>query len=70
MGNSNSTSTATATATGVGFLNLLTLIFVAAKVFGFIAWSWWLVFLPTIIWAGLIFVVLAFAVIILALAGK
>jgi len=27
----------------------LTLIFVAAKLFGLIQWSWWLVFLPSFI---------------------
>ena len=35
----------------IGFLGLLTLIFAAAKVFGYIAWSWWLVFIP--IWLPL-----------------
>jgi hypothetical protein len=33
----------------VGFLNLLTLIFVVAKLLHFINWSWWLVFAPTLI---------------------
>lgn len=35
------------------FLNVLTLIFIAAKLFGVITWTWWLVLLPTlsiIIW--------------------
>jgi hypothetical protein len=31
---------------GIGFLGMLTLLFVAAKLFGVIGWSWWLVFLP------------------------
>jgi hypothetical protein len=30
----------------LGFLPLLTLLFVALKLTGYIAWSWWLVFLP------------------------
>ena len=38
----------------IGFLGLLTLIFAAAKVFGYIAWSWWLVFVP--IWLPLVVV--------------
>lgn len=32
------------------FLLLLTLIFVLAKLFGLIAWSWVLVFVPLIAW--------------------
>ncbi|WP_300558509.1 hypothetical protein [Companilactobacillus sp.] len=32
----------------LGFLELLTLIFVVAKLLSFITWSWWLVFLPII----------------------
>lgn len=33
---------------GVGFLGLLTLVFVVAKILGYITFSWWLVFLPVI----------------------
>ena len=33
----------------IGFLNLLTIIFVACKLFSVIDWSWWLVFSPTIL---------------------
>lgn len=29
--------------------HILTIIFVIAKILGYIAWSWWLVFLPSII---------------------
>ena len=39
---------------------ILTAVFTAAKLVGVISWSWWLVFLPAIILAGisvLIFVV-------------
>ena len=32
----------------IGFLELLTLIFVVAKILFFITWSWWLVFTPII----------------------
>ena len=32
----------------IGFLELLTLIFVVAKILSFITWSWWLVFTPII----------------------
>jgi hypothetical protein len=30
------------------FLNVLTVIFVIAKITGYIDWSWWLVFAPTL----------------------
>lgn len=33
---------------GIGFFGLLTLIFVIAKIGGYIDWSWWLVFAPVI----------------------
>ena len=33
----------------MGFTELLTLIFVVAKIAGLISWSWWLVLLPEII---------------------
>lgn len=53
---------------GLGLLNILTIIFVIAKICGAITWSWWLVLLPTIINVGLsilvwlvIFVVLLIA---------
>lgn len=36
------------------FINALTLIFVCAKLFGAIDWSWWLVFSPTI--AAIVFI--------------
>lgn len=32
---------------------ILTALFVAAKLTGLITWSWWLVFLPAIILAGI-----------------
>ena len=37
---------------------LLTIIFVVLKLVGAIAWSWWLVFLPLIIGAGIFAIVL------------
>lgn len=33
----------------MNFLHILTLMFVAAKLLNLISWSWWLVFLPSII---------------------
>jgi len=38
----------------IGFIEALTLIFISAKVFGFIDWSWWLVCLPVLIPAGIL----------------
>ncbi|MDT2842622.1 hypothetical protein P7H44_07750 [Vagococcus lutrae] len=34
---------------GLSFLNILTLVFVIAKLLGLVTFSWWLVFLPTLI---------------------
>jgi hypothetical protein len=42
----------------LGFLNLLTLIFVIAKLAGAISWSWWIIFIPTYIGVGLVAFVL------------
>ena len=42
----------------VGFLNILTLIFVVAKLAGVVAWPWWAVFLPTIAHVGLVLALL------------
>lgn len=41
------------------FIPALTLLFAAAKLFGAINWSWWLVFSPVIIQAGIMLVLLA-----------
>ena len=38
---------------GIGFAHILTIIFVIAKIIGYIEWSWWLVLLPSIISIGL-----------------
>lgn len=38
---------------GLGFCSILTIIFVIAKLFGLIQWSWWLVFSPTLLSIGL-----------------
>lgn len=37
----------------LGLPNILTIIFVIAKILGYIDWSWWLVFLPTLVSVGL-----------------
>jgi len=38
--------TAQASASGVGFFGLLTILFIALKLFGVIGWSWWWVLAP------------------------
>lgn len=48
----------------MSFLGLLTLIFVVAKLFGVISWSWWLVFLPAIIGFGVNLAIVAVATLI------
>ena len=50
---------------GGGFLATLTIIFVIAKLWGEINWSWWLVFLPILISAGItLFVILTILIVI------
>lgn len=46
------------------FLNVLTLIFVVAKMFDVINWSWWLVFLPTFIYIAIVLLILIVAVVV------
>lgn len=45
MNNNNNNTTRT----GLGFLYILTLIFVVAKILGFLTWPWYLVLLPAFI---------------------
>lgn len=53
---------------GLGFLSILTLIFVVAKLFGVIAWSRWLVFTPVLIGVGITVLILIIAVIAAAVS--
>ena len=52
-----------------GFLGVLTLVFVIAKLWGVISWSWWLVFLPAIISVSMGLSVLLFIIIIFIFWG-
>ena len=54
---------------GLGLLNILTIIFVIAKICGAITWSWWLVLLPTIINVGLSILIWLVIFIILIIAA-
>ena len=53
----------TQTNTGIGFIGLLTLIFVVAKIWGLITWSWWWVFSP--LWISLVVVLIITGIILL-----
>lgn len=43
------------------YLNFLTILFIVLKLAEVISWSWWIVFLPTIIWfaAAILFISVA-----------
>lgn len=47
---------------GTGFTSLLTLLFIALKLTGYISWSWWWVLSP--IWIFLLLIVAVFALIL------
>lgn len=49
---------------GLSFLNMLTLIFVIAKVLGLVTFSWWLVFMPTLIQVAIVLIVLVVVLIV------
>lgn len=48
----------------LGFLNILTLIFVIAKVLGLVTFSWWLVFMPTLIQVAVVMLALVVVMIV------
>ena len=58
---------------GGGFFGALTLLltglFVAGKIFGFLAWSWWMVFLPLLIYLGLVIGVPVVVLTLVAIVG-
>ena len=47
----------------MGFLNLLTLLFVGAKLFNAIDWSWWIVMSPTLLNVAVVLGFIVFAAI-------
>ena len=49
---------------GLSFLNMLTLIFVIAKVLGLVTFSWWLVFMPTLIQVAVVMLVFVVVMIV------
>lgn len=54
---------------GLGLLNILTIIFVIAKICGAITWSWWLVLLPTIINVGVTILVWLVILVVIIIAA-
>ena len=53
MSNSSSSSSG-----GIGFVGLLQILFIGLKLTNFIAWPWWQVLLPVIIYFGIVAVLL------------
>ena len=53
---------------GLSLSSILTIIFVIAKLFGVINWSWWLVLLPSLISLGL-WVLIIVVVLIIVIIG-
>lgn len=53
---------------GIGFFGLLQVVFIAGKVFGFLDWSWWLVFIPTFVSLGIAVLAIIIALLIAAFA--
>lgn len=53
---------------GWGLPSVLTVIFVIAKITGFIDWSWWLVFLPVLVTLGISLVILIIVLIVAAIS--
>lgn len=49
---------------GIGFTGLLTVLFVALKLTGYIAWSWWWVLSP--LWISVAILLIVFIIAILA----
>jgi hypothetical protein len=47
-----STNVSSSSSSGIGFVGLLTVLFIALKLTGVIAWSWWWVLSP--LWIGAI----------------
>lgn len=56
----------TNTTGGIGFVGLLTILFIALKLTGVIAWSWWWVLAP--VWITTILVILAIVITLFVLS--
>lgn len=57
--------------TGLGFVGALQIAFIVLKLCGVIAWNWWLVMLPAIIYGSLTILIIALSIVIALLSyGK
>jgi len=54
---------------GIGFVGLLTIVFVVAKLWGKLDWSWWWVFSPVLISVALVLVIIGAVLAITAWAS-
>jgi hypothetical protein len=54
----------------IQFTFILTIIFVIAKLINVIAWSWWLIFLPAIIGAGISVLIIFLLLVIMVMAEQ
>lgn len=61
----NTSESSASASGGIGFVGLLTITFIALKLTGVIAWSWWWVLSP--LWIGFILLVAVIAVILMAM---
>lgn len=52
---------------GIGFVGLLTILFIALKLTGYIDWSWWWVWSPMLIATGLFFLIVVPIIAIIAI---
>ena len=48
---------------GIGFLGVLQIVFITLKLCNVLQWSWWMVFIPAYISAGLTIVMIVIAII-------
>lgn len=55
---------------GIGFVGVLTIVFIALKLLGYISWSWWWVLSPLWISAILLVVVVLLVVLLIALRAR
>lgn len=49
---------------GIGFLGVLQIIFIVLKLCNVLQWSWWMVFIPAYIYAGLIIILIVLSIIL------
>lgn len=55
---------------GIGFMGLLTLLFIALKLTGFITWSWWWVLAPIWMPLGILLTFITFCALMAVVTGQ